>query len=422
MSKTLFVSWFVLLILWSISCETPGTRYSNFGSQSSYNAPRTPTPAPSPSVPYSFTGIQLFESGSDLKLVTPVYKTSFPQSTTRYISFQLDIVNHLYKSQAHSHNVVCRYYRSDGSQVGEIQDNFNVRPEWYTAYMRNGWGNSIPGKWAAGDYYVKIWMDGKELGQKNFNVYNDRTSYTPPAYIPPAYTPSSQKGYRYKSLKFFEGPKTLQENYKQYYTSSFSKASTRFIWCHIELDNLLYQQREQTLAIDYRYYKPGGTLHGTASANFLVKREWYSAWHEHSVGWEIPGLWVPGNYRVEVWIGGQKEGEGQFNIFTATIPQAAPQAPKTSPFPTPQKLQPIQGVLAEWEIHNKTPYTVNIRYTGPQSGSTSVPSGSTKKVYLQGGTYFVYGTCSDPLILPYSGSISLSGGWKYANEFFIIRK
>jgi hypothetical protein len=95
----------------------------------------------------------------------------------------------------------------------------------------------------------------------------------------------------------------------------FPKSTTRYVWCQIDVENLLYNVGEQDHKIIWKFYNPDGTLRGETKADFQIKREWYTAWIPSGWGWVQPGNWPVGTYRTEVWIDGKKSGEDIFTVY-----------------------------------------------------------------------------------------------------------
>jgi hypothetical protein len=128
----------------------------------------------------------------------------------------------------------------------------------------------------------------------------------------------SNDKFKVDEILFFEAPDSPQEKDNRVYSSSFPKSKSRYIWCEIDVTNLLYKQSLHDHKVVWKYYKPDGSLQGEMKADFGIKPEWYTAWHQHGWGWDEVGHWAVGTYRVEVFIDDQKIGSKNFTIYDDT--------------------------------------------------------------------------------------------------------
>jgi hypothetical protein len=242
------------------------------------------------------------------------FLTSFPKSTTRYIFFSVSAKNLLYKNRTHKPPVIGRFYKPDGSFMGEGTVNVDISSEWESTNLWGGWGWNDPGNWQAGNYRVEIWFGNSKVGEGYFGIYDDRTSTAPPA--PAIAPPVEEKTYlEYESVKFYEGGATDVPESERQYKGDFPVSKTRYVYFLVYAKNLLYRSRGQKPLVRGKYYYPDGTFMGEAKINVEIPSDWgeadlWSAW-----GWDNPGNWSLGTYRVDILFGNTKVGEGKFTIF-----------------------------------------------------------------------------------------------------------
>jgi hypothetical protein len=124
----------------------------------------------------------------------------------------------------------------------------------------------------------------------------------------------NQGGYRLRQIRLFEGPDADIPRNQRMYAETFSKSSARFIWCEVEVDNLLHNDRAHTHTIVYEYYNPDGSLRGKADGTYTIKPEWVISWYQRGWGYAEPGHWGPGKYKIVVTMDGRKLGERTFTI------------------------------------------------------------------------------------------------------------
>ena len=102
-----------------------------------------------------------------------IYSTQFPKSTTQIIYCQVEFINPLFDVEEHSYQVGWEYLNPDGSLFKELHSEFNVGSTTYIASYVKGIGWSEPGGWSLGTYTVRVYIEGKEVGEKQFTVYDD---------------------------------------------------------------------------------------------------------------------------------------------------------------------------------------------------------------------------------------------------------
>lgn len=235
------------------------------------------------------------------------YETQFPKSKARYIWCEVEVENLLYKKYLHTHKIGWKYYNPDGSLRGEITSDWNIIPDWYTTWHQGGWGFKEPGNWPLGTYRVDILLDGQRFAEGHFTVYDAGLSTKPLTYSAPTID--------FKALRFFEGGLNPPEKKQRLYDSRFSKKIARYVYYEIDVRNLLWNIRDNPVAITARYYKPDGSLFGEPVLNYTIPRDWETVYLWHSWGWDAPGNWGLGTYRVELIVSNKKIAEGQFTIY-----------------------------------------------------------------------------------------------------------
>jgi hypothetical protein len=237
------------------------------------------------------------------------FLSSFPKSTTRYIFFSISAKNLLYKNRTQRPMVIGRFYKPDGSFMGDGTVNVEISSEWESTNLWGGWGWNDSGNWPIGNYRVEILFGNSKVGEGYFAIYDDRTSTAPTV-------PSEEKTYlEYELVKFYEGGTNDVPEAQRQYKTDFPISKTRYVYFLVYAKNLLYKSRSQKPLVRGRYYYPDGSFMGEAKINVEIPSDWgetdlWSAW-----GWDDPGNWSLGTYRVEILFGNTKVGEGKFTIF-----------------------------------------------------------------------------------------------------------
>ncbi|NLV25473.1 MAG: hypothetical protein GXY54_11920 [Deltaproteobacteria bacterium] len=117
-----------------------------------------------------------------------------------------------------------------------------------------------------------------------------------------------------QSIRFFESAAADGPVSEGRFAKEFARQEARFIYCRVDMGNHLWRDRDQSYLFAWRYHNPDGSLLGEVSGRFTVAEEWQTAWLSHSWGWQRPGHWPSGDYRVVVLVDGHFLGEGTFTI------------------------------------------------------------------------------------------------------------
>ena len=119
---------------------------------------------------------------------------------------------------------------------------------------------------------------------------------------------------RILSLRFYRGASNAPEMAQRQFASRFPKSSTQFVYYQIEIENPW-----KYISVEYkllaRYYKPDGSVDGEIEDQIVTKPERETFWHSRGLGWEKAGNWLPGAYRVEIFINSEHRISGEFTIF-----------------------------------------------------------------------------------------------------------
>ncbi|MEW6670286.1 MAG: hypothetical protein AB1427_01200 [Thermodesulfobacteriota bacterium] len=127
-------------------------------------------------------------------------------------------------------------------------------------------------------------------------------------------TPSSAMTVIFKGIKFFESGFTAPEIANRVFNFQFSKNTTRYVFYQVSLENKLWKIRDNPVKVQARYYYPDGRLMGEPVLEYTVPSDWDIAELHHGWGWNDPGNWPQGKYRVELFIGGNKIAMDYFTI------------------------------------------------------------------------------------------------------------
>ncbi|MCP5053398.1 MAG: serine/threonine protein kinase [bacterium] len=114
--------------------------------------------------------VRFFQSGSTKAppLSQRNFVSRFPKSSTRYVFVQIDYKNRLYRVADSSNKVRILF---SGPFEQQLQGMIRQEKAAGTGFYSRGMGWPEPGKWAAGDYTVTVFIEGKQAGQSLFEIY-----------------------------------------------------------------------------------------------------------------------------------------------------------------------------------------------------------------------------------------------------------
>ncbi|MBI4835217.1 MAG: hypothetical protein HY811_10455 [Planctomycetes bacterium] len=134
---------------------------------------------------------------------------------------------------------------------------------------------------------------------------------------PPPLRPAVQgRTFVLDEIKFFEASKAeVPDATKRKYSFEFDRDLSRYVYFELTVQNKLYGKQDNKVKIDAKYYYPDGNLMGEPVLEYTIPQSWDVALLHQGYGWDEPGQWPLGTYRVEFFTGGEKLGEKSFTVF-----------------------------------------------------------------------------------------------------------
>ena len=117
------------------------------------------------------------------------------------------------------------------------------------------------------------------------------------------------------SVKFFEEGPNLPQSSEFKFNTAFSKKAARYVYAFITVKNNLYNIKDQKPGLAAKFYKPDGTFWGDSPSGTVILSSWKEADIWVGWGWDNPGYWDAGVYRIDIYLGNKKIGEGKFAIY-----------------------------------------------------------------------------------------------------------
>ena len=116
------------------------------------------------------------------------------------------------------------------------------------------------------------------------------------------------------AIRFYESGRAPMPQEDRRFAVHFARQTARFIHCRLDMENDLWQESDRGYTFGWQYVNSDGSLQGDVSLPFTIKKQWKTTWVSHSWGWDEPGRWPPGDYRVIVLVDGRPLGESTFSI------------------------------------------------------------------------------------------------------------
>lgn len=115
-------------------------------------------------------------------------------------------------------------------------------------------------------------------------------------------------------LRFYAGPSRNPPVSERIYETRFPHHSTQYIYTQIDMRSP-WKAASFKYSLLTRYYRPGGSLMAESKTSIKTNPEWDTFWHTERWGWETPGIWMPGTYRVDVHIYGDLQAAAEFIVY-----------------------------------------------------------------------------------------------------------
>ncbi|GAC1350439.1 MAG: hypothetical protein NVSMB27_32980 [Ktedonobacteraceae bacterium] len=134
------------------------------------------------------------------------FASRFPKSSTQFVYYQIEIKNP-WKYISVEYKLLARYYKPDGSVMGEIEDQIVTKPEWETFWHTCGWGWEKAGNWPPGGYRVEIFIDSEHRITGEFTIFEEE----------------AEKPFDSQPLPFFGSDALISEEFQRRFAPHLSK-------------------------------------------------------------------------------------------------------------------------------------------------------------------------------------------------------
>jgi hypothetical protein len=135
-----------------------------------------------------------------------------------------------------------------------------------------------------------------------------------PTRVPPTLCKWSIQNTRLAAIKFFESGVDAVSLEARVYTKYFSAQTARYINWEVTIYHGCPPSQREPFIIEVTYFNPDGTVDAQYSSNTYVDTGWVSSIHTDAWGWDEPGSWEVGRYKVSLRVSGLLEVTDFFDI------------------------------------------------------------------------------------------------------------
>jgi hypothetical protein len=147
-----------------------------------------------------------------------------------------------------------------------------------------------------------------------------RPTSTPLPTITPLPSPTPLPGNAYileiakvDYILFFEGGVETPPYGERVYAVKFARSRSRYIYAEINLSYSSPPQRVDFIVVT-RWYNPEGQVFAEPEMQSYIEPDWTSSAHVTWRGWDKPGKWAVGVYKVEFYISGHLVASDSFEV------------------------------------------------------------------------------------------------------------
>jgi len=230
---------------------------------------------------YKFKALKVYAS-TEWVLDGKKYRKVFENMETTYLYAELSFYNKLFDEEDWTAEVNLKCFakgtKGNDKELCNIQEKVDVSKEKNEIYFRQGWGAETTGTfWKRGDYFWEAWIDGEMVGTADFHVEGEGLV-----------TSENNPYFNLQSMRVFEGGWNYIEENDRVYLKQFSKASTRYVWVEVNIENTA--EKPWYCEIFLFFYDKARQLKGTTSMlNYVnsstgAKLSFATGWGNNSGG------------------------------------------------------------------------------------------------------------------------------------------
>lgn len=226
-------------------------------------------------------------------------KNKFALENTSLINWELHLgYPKLMEARPVSLKIVC--YSPDGSVFDVDQIDAELEVGTAKHWFSNAFGFDRPGLWDSGVYRVEFYLNDRMIVEGSFEVIRD-SLFLDQVTV--------------DSLLLYEGECDHEpDKESRVYKNEFSRLETQYIYWEVALS---YPELNENRWVKFQYvfHSPDGSVLDSNYYGQELEKGTGSSFHSMGIGFEQPGDWETGQYRVEILLDGRQIAEETFVIL-----------------------------------------------------------------------------------------------------------
>jgi hypothetical protein len=229
-----------------------------------------------------------------------IYGTRFDSAATRYLNTEIEL-DFPAPGREVDFALLCTYTAPDGKELGPISLRYQVKASWAGAYGHAGWGSRSPGGFLKGSYRVRCSNEGTPVAEGRFEIVS----------VPPEF-PAMQA--KFTGIQFFESPQDMLASADRKYDYSFKASDTRYVGVELSFARPK-SVPPGAMAVECAISDPDGATLAKLTIPFDPDTDWETFQNARHWGYDRPGQWAKGVYRVACTASGRWIADTAFEIF-----------------------------------------------------------------------------------------------------------
>jgi SpoVK/Ycf46/Vps4 family AAA+-type ATPase len=241
---------------------------------------------------YKFKDLKVFISTEWLADSRKKYRQVFSLPEVSVVYAELSFYNKLFDEESWEIKVELKTFsvneEGEETEICHIEMDRMVGTGQNIVYIREGCGEEKNTSfWKAGAYIWRAYLDGEEVGNKKFYIYDT-----------PAISADNNPFFEVDTIKLFEADILGRTKANRTYYTEFSARETRYIFIEFKAKSKL--PKDWMCELIFKIYNDARQLKGRTTELELIQKEVKTFAVDTGWGSDFKGTWFEDNYTVEI--------------------------------------------------------------------------------------------------------------------------